>query len=197
VAATPTNPENPVSDTTLLPLSDKTSTKNAENPVSETRFPEVPAKNAVAAAPVPPRDVVIELWRASRMDQESARRRSWQTVVVLGPLAFGPLVLLTRVQCPLPLDFILLGGSSFAILFLWVYLAERCAADREQAAAQLASISVALALPVPGRESRALDRLVRLLLTMTLAALWIWSWSARPDCSTESWTDEPSEMSRT
>jgi hypothetical protein len=182
VATIPINPESgpqePGASAASLPL-----------PVTSTSPP--------AAEAPPSRDIAIEVWRACRAETESARRRSWQSGLVLGPLAFVPLVLLTRVQCPLAMDFIVLGGSSASMLFLWVYLAERCAADREQAAAQLAAVSLQLALPVPSTESRRPDRVIRLLLALALASLWTWSWIARPDCSTESWTDEPSEMSRT
>jgi hypothetical protein len=95
------------------------------------------------------------------------------------------------------MDFIALGGSSAAMLLLWVYFAERCASERDQTVARLATISAALSVPTVTAESRTSERVIRLLLAVILAALWTWSWAARPDCSTESWTDEPSEMSRT
>src|SRR6185369_6560485 len=107
----------------------------------------------------------------------------WQTAVVLAPLAFAGLALLARVQCPVPMDFVSLGGASAAMMLLWHYVGERCQVVRDRAGEELRTAETALGQRPIALESGSPDRIIRVILTVLLIVLWAASWIVRPDCS--------------
>jgi hypothetical protein len=129
--------------------------------------------------------VRLAAWKAARRDYAVAQRRMWQTSMVLGPLSFIGLGLLGGSQCPEPMDYLSLGGASSAMVLLWVYLGERCQAERERAGGELRAAEAALGQRPIEIESGSPDRMVRLILTILFVVLWGWNWTVRPDCTVD------------
>ena len=127
----------------------------------------------------------MEIWKAARQEYAAAHRRMWTTAIVLGPLSFAGLALLNRAQCPLPMDFLTLGGASAAMLLLWIYLAERCQVEREAASQDLRAAEAILGMRPAILETASADRMVRVILSVVFVVLWGWSWTVRPDCTSE------------
>ncbi len=125
----------------------------------------------------------LAAWKAARRDYAATQRRMWQTAIVLGPLAFAGLALLTRVQCPVPIDFLSLGGASSAVMLLWLYVGERCQMERDRAGEELRAAEVAIGQRPVVIEGGAADRMVRVILAVLFVFLWGWTWAVRPDCS--------------
>lgn len=130
-------------------------------------------------------DARLAAWKVARRDYAAAQRRMWQTALVLGPLSFAGLGLLAGEQCPLPANYLSLGGGSAAMMLLWFYLGERCQAERERAGEELRATEAALGQRPMVLESGSADRMVRLILAIAFVILWGWNWTIRPDCTTE------------
>jgi hypothetical protein len=140
---------------------------------------------SIPEAPAPNPAVKLAAWKAARRDYSAAQTRMWQTSLLLGPLSFVGLGMLAGAQCPLPMDYLSLGGASTAMILLWTYIGERCQAQRERAGEELRTAEAALGQrPVP-LESGSADRRVRLMLTVLFVILWGWTYTLRPDCSVD------------
>jgi hypothetical protein len=127
----------------------------------------------------------LAVWKVARRDYGDAQRRMWQTALVLGPLSFIGLGMLAGAQCPLPMDYLSMGGASTAILLLWFHLGERCHTQRECAGEELRAAENALGQRPIVIESGSADRMVRVVLAMVFLILWGWTWAIRPDCSVD------------
>jgi hypothetical protein len=136
------------------------------------------------------------MWREARRETEAAKKRASLAAVILGPLSFAALAALSRVQCPLPMDFVVLAAFSGAMMTLWMAIAEQCRGEAVRAERGAAAASEALGCgAASGPESTAAGgRALRIALAMALAALWFAAWNVRPDCA--SGPAEESEMTR-
>ena len=95
-------------------------------------------------------DIRLAVWKVARRDYSAAQRRIWQTSLLLGPLSFVGLGMLAGSQCPVPMDYLSLGGASTAMLLLWTYVGERCLTQRQHAGEELRAAESALGQrPVP------------------------------------------------
>jgi hypothetical protein len=105
--------------------------------------------------------------------------------MVLGPLSFLGLGVLAGAQCPLPVDYLSLGGASTAMILLWTYIGERCQAQRQRSMEELRAAETALGQRPLHLDGGSADRMVRMILTILFVILWSWSYTVRPDCSVD------------
>ena len=128
-------------------------------------------------------EIRIAAWKQARRDYAAVQRRMWLTGLMLGPLTFLGLLMLSLAQCARPIDFASLGGASMAMFLLWTYFGERGQSERERAGNELRAAEAALGQRAIMLESGSADRMVRLILGIVLILLWGWNWTVRPDCT--------------
>jgi hypothetical protein len=129
------------------------------------------------------------IWEARRREYA---QRTWISALVLVPAAFAALAGLTRISCPGPMDFAVLGGVSAALLAMLAALTERFRSRQMEAAAKLAEFEGAGAEPAAHRSGRLEIAAVAVALTALYAA----AWSLRPDCESQLPPEDPELTTR-
>jgi hypothetical protein len=128
------------------------------------------------------------IWEARRREYA---QRIWISSLVLVPAAFAALAGLTRISCPGPMDFVVLGGASASMLAALAALAGRFRARQLEAIAKLNELEGT----APGPEPPRSGRIEILAVAAALTALYAAAWSLRPDCESQLPPEDP-ELTR-
>jgi len=135
--------------------------------------------------------LALEKYRALEARRREYAQRSWISALVLIPAAFASLAGLTRISCPAPMDFVILGGTSGGLLAMLAALTEHFRTQQYEAAAQIAEIEGATTLPAPQARYRYGLAAAALALLLLYTAAWI----LRPPCEADHLMEDP-ELTR-
>lgn len=135
--------------------------------------------------------LAVEKYRALEARRREYAQRSWISALVLIPAAFASLAGLTRISCPAPMDFVILGGTSAGMLSMLAALTAHFRREQNEAATQIAEQEGATPPPAPqARYSHGLTAAALALLLLYIAA-----WTLRPPCEADHLMEDP-ELTR-